>query len=406
MAPIKVLHTADLHLGTELHGKLNPTTGLNSRVEDYLATLDRMVAAALELEVDVMLLVGDVYRSRDPNPTIQREFAGRVRQLASAGVQLFIVTGNHDMAAAAGRASSVDIFTALEVPGVTVARSARVHRLETKQGQLQIAALPWVLRSSLFVKDEFKNRTIEEINLETANKVERILRALSADSLPNLPTILAAHTTVMGAVYGSEQNVLLGQDIALPRTTLTQANFDYVALGHLHKHQVLGDLPPVVYAGSIERTDFGEEGEPKGYVLVEMEKGNVSFEFHELPVREYLTIDIQAYGPQIMSSVLAAIGRHELTDKVVRLRIKTDEESEQYLDDAELRKALKDAALLSGIGRQVERQNRSRWTGEGLEQLTPEAALSFYCEQRGYSPEQVERLQRYASELFARRHVN
>src|SRR5207244_8676645 len=105
---IRVLHLADLHLGVENYGRPDPYRGLNSRVADFLHCLDAAVERAAE--VDLVLIAGDIYKTCQPTPTVQREFADRVKRLVRH-CPIFIVTGNHDVPNAAERASSVDIFS-------------------------------------------------------------------------------------------------------------------------------------------------------------------------------------------------------------------------------------------------------------------------------------------------------
>ena len=117
---IKLLHAADIHIGMENYGKLNPATGLSTRLEDFCATLDEAVDRAIGEPADLVVLAGDIYKTRDPTPTHQREFARRVRRLIQADIPVVIVPGNHDIPMSANRATSVDVFRTLELPGVTV----------------------------------------------------------------------------------------------------------------------------------------------------------------------------------------------------------------------------------------------------------------------------------------------
>ncbi|NLE77549.1 MAG: exonuclease subunit SbcD, partial [Chloroflexi bacterium] len=142
---MRLLHFADFHLGTENYGRLDPATGLSGRVLDFLRCLDFLVDTALQESVDLVLFAGDAYKTRDPSPTHQREFALRIRRLAEEGVQVLLLVGNHDMPGATGRANSVDIFHTLAVPNVTVANRLRLHRLETRSGPVQVVTLPWVI---------------------------------------------------------------------------------------------------------------------------------------------------------------------------------------------------------------------------------------------------------------------
>ena len=69
---MKILHFADLHLGVESYGRIDPTTGLSSRFLDFIAALDQVVDYALENRVDLVLFCGDAYKSREPSQTQQR----------------------------------------------------------------------------------------------------------------------------------------------------------------------------------------------------------------------------------------------------------------------------------------------------------------------------------------------
>src|SRR5688500_1542453 len=118
---MKLLHFADLHLGIERHGATDPVTGLSSRLGDFLGALDRIVDAAIQSEVDAVLFAGDAFKNRDPSPTVQREFARRIRRLVEADIPIVILIGNHDLPNAWGRATAVEIFPVLAVPGVWIA---------------------------------------------------------------------------------------------------------------------------------------------------------------------------------------------------------------------------------------------------------------------------------------------
>ena len=86
---LKILHFADLHLGVETYGHINPETGLSTRLEDSLKALDRLVDYALENRVDLVLFCGDAYKTREPSQTQQREFARRISRLSSGNVPVF-----------------------------------------------------------------------------------------------------------------------------------------------------------------------------------------------------------------------------------------------------------------------------------------------------------------------------
>ena len=70
---MRILHFADVHIGVENYGKIDPESGLSTRLIDFLKTFDEVVDYAIENNVDLALFCGDAYKSRDPNQTHQRE---------------------------------------------------------------------------------------------------------------------------------------------------------------------------------------------------------------------------------------------------------------------------------------------------------------------------------------------
>jgi exonuclease SbcD len=394
---VRLLHFADLHLGVENYGRIDPQTGLFSRLTDFLRSLDQIVDHALEQDVDLVIFAGDAYKSRDPSPTYQREFAKRIQRLSAAGVPTVLVVGNHDTPNVLGRANAVEIFATLEVENVVVAKRPATHCLETKSGPIQIVTLPWVTRSILLAREEYKNLNLEEINALILEKIENIITEEIVGLDPAVPAVLAAHGSVFGATYGSEHSVMLGQEIILPRSMVTNPTFDYVALGHIHKHQVISEEPPVVYAGSIERIDFGEEKEDKGFVVAEVEKGRATYEFVKLAARPFVTVEVEAKGDDPTAEVLAAIDGHDITEAVVRVIIHTTPDKEPLIQESEIRRRLADAFHVAAMIRDVERKTRLRLgTDQAVEGMTPRQVLERYLQVKQTPPERAQVLLEYA----------
>lgn len=250
-------------------------------------------------------------------------------------------------------------------------------------------------------KDEFKGDSVEEINRRLGDAIDALVREETENLEPGLPAVLAAHGTVFGATYGSERSVLLGQELIIPRSVVANPAFDYVALGHIHKHQVLRDAdPPVVYAGSIERIDFGEEKEQKGFVVVQLEKGSAQFEFIPLEVRSFLTMEVEANGEDPTAQVLETIAAHDIEDKVVRLIVHTTAEKEPLLRDSEIFQALGEAFHIAAVNKDVERSIRLRLGSRNYEEMTPREILKTYLEVKQVPSERAEVLMKYADELL------
>jgi exonuclease SbcD len=403
MESIHLLHFADLHIGIENYGRMDPTTGVHSRVRDFLERLDDVVQYALNHEADLVLFAGDAYKTRDPNPTYQRAFARRVKQLADAGIPVVLLVGNHDLPTMPQRASSVDIFHTLAVPNVYVGREEDLLRIPTRRGPVQVAVVPFPVRQRLLAHEEFRELSLEQLDEALRRIVTENIQALARQVDPEIPAVLAAHLSVSGATYGSERGVMIGRDTVVPLSALADPVWDYVALGHIHKHQSLNGsgYPPVVYAGSLERIDFGEEREPKGFCWVQLRRGETAWQFVEVAARRFVTVRADLRGEaDPLRALSRAVAAHDLRDAVVRIEMKLRPEQERSVRDADVRPLLTEAAFVGGISREVERPARLRLGTLRPEELTLPQLLERYLQAKEVPPERREELQRAAKEIF------
>lgn len=406
---MRILHFADLHLGVESYGSLDPASGLSTRLLDILKALDRVIDFALESQVDLVLFCGDAYKSRDPSQTQQREFARRIKRLSLAGVPVFLLVGNHDLPNAIGRATTVEIFDTLAISNVYVADRGSIHIIPTRCGPLQIAALPWPRRNLLLSREESKNLTLDQMNERIEHILTDYIDRYAAELDPSLPSILAAHVSITTAKSGSERTMLVGRDPVLLPSNIAHPAFDYVALGHLHKHQELPHCPPLVYAGSLERLDFSEEDDEKGFYLVELDEKRrrgerlVAFNFQEIEARRFLTIkvDLDSATPDPTLAVLHAIGKcsKQIKDAIVRLQISLSAPQDGLLQGNEIRKALREAHYFT-VAKEVKQESRIRLGAWSAEELTPPQALKVYLETKKIPAERQKLLLEYAERLM------
>jgi exonuclease SbcD len=397
---MKIIHFADLHLGVETYGHVNPETGLSSRLEDFLRALDQLVDFALAEKVDLVLFCGDAYKTREPSQTQQREFAKRIKRLSEGGIPLFMVTGNHDLPNAMGRATATEIFDTLSVPNVSVVNKPGIHRVVTPSGEIQIAALPWVRRSALLAREDTKNLDFTQINERLQQVLTGVIAQQASQIDPALPAILAAHVWVLNAKLGTEKSMSIGQEHMLLLSSVGNPVFDYVALGHIHRGQVLGEYPPVVYSGSLERLDFGDENDEKGFYLIEIASDKVtgkrktSYQFHPINTRRFFTlrVDIQEtdLDPNAVVFLKIMDNLDKIEDAIVRLEISLPEALSAKLRDSEIRGLAKLAYSLT-ISREIRRETRLRLGRNAIEGITPAEALKAFLNSK-YSQERAEAL--------------
>ncbi len=407
--PIRLLHFADLHIGMERYGRIDPATGLNGRVMDFLRRLDDLAAYAIAQRLDLVLFAGDAYKNRDPNSTYRREFSWRIKQIADAGIPVIMIPGNHDLPAVSARASSIEIFETLDVPNVHVLEFGELKLVDLNDGrQVQIAAVPYPTISELVFKEPNRSTSLEALDRLLSEKMTEVIRALAlrAAEHPDIPAVLVGHFSVSNAKLGSERSVMIGRDVVVPLSVLADPAWDYVALGHIHKHQNLnGDAhPPVVYCGSLERIDFGEESEPKGWVVAEIARGESRFEFvhgHRLQARRFVTIDVDCRkADDPTEAVLQAIRKRDVKDTVVRLRLQLRQDQDALLHERDLREALAPAFFQAGMQKELDMSTRSRLGLDNVESMTPLQLLERYFVITGVPDEERQQLLADAAALI------
>ena len=410
---MRILHLSDVHIGVENYGRpadqaeldalpdhfapgvdRSQYLGASTRLLDFLSTLDEAVACALDRRVDLVLFAGDAYKSRDPTQTHQREFARRIARLSEAGIPVFLTVGNHDLPHVANRATALEIFPTLQVSNVTVGASLETHRVSTAAGPIQVVALPWIRIGAFMAREETRNLTLELITQQVEQRLTDLLREQVESLDPALPAVLCAHVTATSAQLSSERSMMLGTDHVLTQGTLADPAFDYVALGHIHKHQTLSQHPLTVYPGSLQRIDFSEERDTKGFCVVELDptapRGErvTGFEFVPVWARPFLTLEVSVRAEEDPTAVaVSAIERagEKLEGAVVRVSVEMPEEAEAGFREASVRQALAPTHYVAAIERQVRRSRRTRLGDEAAESLTPMEALQRYLASRNTS---------------------
>jgi exonuclease SbcD len=350
---ISFIHTADIHFGMENYGKIDPTTGLHSRLIDFYEALDFCVSLGIERKIDFFVFSGDAYKTAHPSPTHQRLLMKCFFRLQAAGIPIVIIVGNHDHPISFGKANALDVFDDLPINGFHVISKPTSFLLETKNGPVQIVGMPWPTRSMISLHAQHLSKSATELTQYISQAVSSIIKQ-QADALdPNIPAILAGHLTVTSGIFsGSEKRAIFGTDPVLMPSQLAIEPFDYVALGHLHRHQNLNPqgYPAIVYAGSIERVDFGERKEDKGFCLVHLAKGKTSYEFIPTPMRPFIQIEAELDTANAQTEqLLRIIQQHPIEQAIVKILYKLPAGTTDRVDLSVIQKACIAAQHVVGV---------------------------------------------------------
>lgn len=320
---IRFVHTADIHFGMENYGRPDPKTGVHSRLLDFEKALDFCVDAAIEQQVDLFLFAGDAYKTATPSPTHQRMLMKCFLRLYKAKIPIVMVVGNHDNPLSFGKTHALEIFGQMPVDGFYVMNKPEILNLQTKSGLVQIVGIPWPTRNSIALNNAAA-LTATELTQYISTGVSKIIKTLAEQLNPEIPAVLCGHLTVSSGIFsGSEKRAIYGTDPIFLPSQLAIHPFDYVALGHLHRYQNLNSngYPAVVYSGSVERVDFGERKEDKGFCLVTIEsKGMTHHEFIKTPTRPFIQIEVHLDDSLSQTDqVLQAVAQYDIKGAVIKI---------------------------------------------------------------------------------------
>jgi len=259
---VRVLHTSDWHVGRTIRGR--------SRAGEHEAVLAEVAGITRREAVDVVLVTGDLFDTASPSPESERLVYRALLDLESTGATVVAIAGNHDNERRLQAVAPL-FERGRVIVGAVPARpdEGGVLRLATGGGEgLDIGLVPFLSQRNAVRADLLMAGTEAEGVAAYDDRCRRVVATLCSAMRPGVVRMIAAHLFVLGGTSGTSERVAhtaLGYAVsphAFP------ADLHYVALGHLHRAQAVGQ-PTVRYAGSPLQLDFGEAGEAKSVTLVE-----------------------------------------------------------------------------------------------------------------------------------------
>jgi exonuclease SbcD len=263
--PLRVLHTADWHLGDRLGGI--------DRLPDQLARLEELTAHAESEQADVLLVCGDVLEESRPRrlAPIVAEVASLLEPSVERGMQCVFLRGNHDSRHTFDLLASLQRLIgggAGQVRFVGSPALVPLKRAGAEEAAATLVALPYPTAPAYGVDAQAPSLEAKQAALQVAvgEHMER-LTAEARGALPGLPTLMAGHFLLSGAPAATgAREVSEDEDVRIESGRL--GDFAYVALGHVHEPAALAEN--VRYSGALDRVDFGESGQDRHAVLVEI----------------------------------------------------------------------------------------------------------------------------------------
>ncbi|MBD2453401.1 exonuclease SbcCD subunit D [Nostoc sp. FACHB-87] len=281
---MRLIHTSDWHLGRHLKGK--------DRTPEIEFALQQLLRQAKELEVDAVLIAGDIFETSNPPAEAERVAYQFFEGLRTAKIPAIAIAGNHDSASRFDGIANLVSLAGVHILGKPRnVKQGGLISLETPNGRLRVAAMPFASeRRLLTVENLWTMNELEQIG-NYKERLSKCLNNLAGGFQDDSVNIFMAHLTIDGArLANSEARHHTKETYALAGQSLP-AEAQYIALGHIHKPQQIPVAAPTYYSGSLIQVDFGEVGEDKGFYLIDVEPGSPAKpQFISIPCQKPLQI--------------------------------------------------------------------------------------------------------------------
>ena len=304
---MKILHTADWHLGRTLYSK--------TRYEEFQKFLDWLLVTIREQSIDVLLVAGDVFDTIAPSYRAQELYYDFLSQLPETRCRHVVITaGNHDsptfLEAPRQLLRALDVHI---IGHVTDPIDHEVILLRDSDGkpELIVCAVPYLRDRDIRKSDaaeslEAKEQKIREGIANHYDQVAQVARRLR-DSLESpIPIVAMGHLYTAGGetVEGDGVRKLYVGNLAHVESTIFSDTFDYVALGHLHVPQKVNGSETIRFSGSPIPMGFGEAQQQKYVNLVRWNANHLEVELVPVPQSQRLE-SIRGDWPHIESRLQA-----------------------------------------------------------------------------------------------------
>jgi exonuclease SbcD len=395
---MRILHTADWHFGRLLE--------VRDRREEQAAFVDELCRIVEEHSVDLVLIAGDVYDSVNPPAWAEELYYGCLERLSAGGKRgVVVIAGNHDQPERVRAAAPLAHRHGIVLLGLPK-ESAAIHGPDADDQRVRIVdagaswfemaipgvehtavvlALPYPSESRLkeLISETF---TQEQMQQAFSQRIAALLAELAQKFRGDTVNLITSHLFVLGGRESdSERPIQIGGALTVTPDAFP-ANAHYVALGHLHRLQKLGDQPLIRYSGSPLAYSFSEAGQSKAVVLVEAIPGE--------PVREEI-IYLQSGRPLARWKATEGIAQVEkwlAEGRDAGSWIELELHVSEAIDPAEFQRLRKLSDSFVKIQRVLVRDDHTEQEepdGAKREELNPEQLFRrFYERKRGVQPDQ------------------
>ena len=269
---MKFIHLSDLHIGKRVNEF--------SMIEDQEYILTKIINIIDAEQPDAVFIAGDVYDKSVPSAEAVALFDNFLVRLSKKNLKVFVISGNHDSPERIAFGSRLMNGSGVYLSPV-YQKKVEPTILSDKDGELHVYMLPFI--KPVHVRLQFPEATVDSYN----HAVQMAVENLNIDT--SLRNVILTHQFVTGSERSESEDISVGGTDNVAASIF--ADFDYVALGHIHKPQSIG-RETLRYSGTPLKYSFSEANHQKSVTVVEMyEKGNVLVRLVDLkPKRDMVEI--------------------------------------------------------------------------------------------------------------------
>jgi exonuclease SbcD len=278
---MRILHTADWHLGKRLEQ--------SERTDEHQAFLNWLIITLQTEQVDVLIVAGDIFDTGSPSNTAFEQYYAFLRKVKDTCCrEVIIIGGNHDSISTLNAPQSLlKYFNVHIIGGVPEDFSDQIIEIKNTAGELElvVCAVPFLRDRDirLSIAGETLQERATRIKQGITDHYHKFVAYVSGYKSSGIPVIATGHLFAAGSsTSDSEKEIHVG-NLGQVGGDQFPAEFDYVALGHIHRPQLINQMNHIRYSGSPIPLSFSETDDQKIVILLDFEQGNLS-ELTELPI--------------------------------------------------------------------------------------------------------------------------
>ena len=258
---MKLLHTADWHVGKTLQGR--------NRAQEYESVLSEITGIAQSEKVDAILVAGDLFDSASPSPDAEKIVFRALLDMRDVA-PVVVVPGNHD-----NDKRLLAFAPVFEHARVTVRAGVKREPVlvETGAGTLRVAAVPWLSQRYITKAADVMAKDADDLSGQYSARMRSVVKTLTEDFTDDAVNVVLGHMTIVGGELGGGERTAQTIFDYYVDASIFPAQAHYVALGHLHKVQQMPGPCPVWYCGAPMHLDFSDAIDPKSVLVVDAAPG-------------------------------------------------------------------------------------------------------------------------------------